>query len=101
MRTALFRPAYSSLKRGRGTFPKGEGFDTVNNNLSSILTKPPLRGYNGWYIGKSCEEKSTHCEPVREPRQVGGGTAEDAEHGLGAGMPKLREASTGAPVIAF
>ena len=34
---------------------------------------------------KSCEEESTPRKPVREPRKVGGGTEETAEHGLGAG----------------
>ena len=36
-------------------------------------------------IVKSCEEESTPRKPVREPRKVGGGTEETAEHGLGAG----------------
>ena len=46
--------------------------------------------YNGskW---KSCEEKSRSQYPVREPRQVRGGTAEGDEHGLGAGLPIGRQ----------
>ena len=55
-----------------------------NYNLSSPLTKGPCGGYNGIYIGKSCEGKSTRSYPVREPRQVRGGTVNGAEDGPGA-----------------
>jgi len=56
-----------------------------------VLTNPSLSGYNGWDMVKSCEEKSTLRYPVREPRKVRGGTAKEAEHGLGAGFSIGRE----------
>ena len=54
--------------------------------LNWVLTNPILSGYNGVVYEKSCEEKSRHYCPVREPRKVGGGTEKNAEHGLGAGL---------------
>jgi len=51
-----------------------------------VLTKLGLCGYNNRDIFKGKEEKSRLFYPVREPRQVRGGTVTAAEHGLGAGL---------------